>query len=113
MSVSLNTRQVGDVIIVNASGTVTLGPAANTFRDAIHDLAARGYKKILINLADVSYIDSWGIGEFVSCLTRVKNGGGSMKLLKPSKRVHDLLLVTKLHNVFQVFDDEVSAVSSF
>ena len=113
MSVSLNTRQVGDVIIVNASGTVTLGPAANTFSDAIHDLAARGYKKILINLADVSYIDSWGIGEFVSCLTRVANGGGSMKLLNPSKRVRDLLQITKLHAVFQVFDDEASAVSSF
>jgi anti-sigma B factor antagonist len=81
--------------------------------DAIHDLAARGYKKILINLADISYIDSWGIGEFVSCLTRFKNGGGSMKLLKPSKRVRDLLLVTKTAQCVHVFDDEASAVSSF
>jgi len=113
MSVNLDTRQVGDVIIVNVSGTLTLGRDIPTFGGAIRDLATRGHKKILINLADVSYIDSSGIGEFVSCFTRVANGGGSMKLLKPSKRIRDLLQITKLHAAFQVFDDEAGAVSSF
>jgi anti-sigma B factor antagonist len=79
----------------------------------IRDLAAKGNKKILVNLADVSYIDSSGIGEMVSSFTTVTNHGGQLKLLSLTKRVKDLLQITKLYTVFEVFEDEASAVRSF
>ncbi len=113
MSVKLNNRQVGDVTVVDATGRITLGEGASAFRDAIRDLAAKGNKKILVNLSDVSYIDSSGIGEMVSSFTTVTNHGGQLKLLGLSKRVKDLLQITKLYTVFEVFDDEASAIRSF
>jgi anti-sigma B factor antagonist len=79
----------------------------------IRDLAAKGNKKILVNLADVSYIDSSGIGEMVSSFTTVTNHGGQLKLLSLTKRVKDLLQITKLYTVFEVFEDEAAAVRSF
>lgn len=113
MSVKLTTRQVGDVTVVDAVGRITLGEGASTFRDTIRDLASSGHKKILLNLAEVSYIDSSGIGEMVSGFTTVANQGGVVKLLNLTKRVKDLLQITKLYTVFEVFDDEASAVRSF
>lgn len=113
MSVKLNTRQVGDVTVIDAAGRITLGEGASAFRDAIRDLAAKGDKKLLLNLSDVSYIDSSGIGEMVSGFTTVTNHGGQLKLLGLSKRVKDLLQITKLYTVFEVFDDEAAAVRSF
>jgi anti-sigma B factor antagonist len=113
VSVKLTTRQVGDVTVVDAVGRITLGEGASTFRDSIRDLAASGHKKILLNLAEVSYIDSSGIGELVSGFTTVANQGGSVKLLKLTKRVQDLLQITKLYTVFEVHDDEAKAVRSF
>ena len=113
MSVKLTNRQVGDVTVVDAVGRITLGEGASTFRDSIRDLAAGGHKKILLNLAEVSYIDSSGIGELVSGFTTVANQGGSVKLLKLTKRVQDLLQITKLYTVFEVHDDEAKAVRSF
>ena len=113
MSVKLTTRQVGDVTVVDAVGRITLGEGASTFRDTIRDLASSGHKKILLNLAEVSYIDSSGIGEMVSGFTTVANQGGVVKLLNLTKRVKDLLQITKLYTVFDVFDDEASAVRSF
>ncbi|HEV2200376.1 MAG TPA: STAS domain-containing protein [Bryobacteraceae bacterium] len=113
MSVKLTTRQVGDVTVVDAVGRITLGEGASTFRDSIRDLAASGHKKLLLNLAEVSYIDSSGIGELVSGFTTVANQGGSVKLLKLTKRVQDLLQITKLYTVFEVHDDEAKAVRSF
>ena len=113
MSVKLSTRQVGDVTVLDANGRITLGEGASTFRDTIRDLAAKGNKKLLVNLSDVSYIDSSGIGEMVSSYTTVTNHGGQLKLLGLSKRVKDLLQITKLYTVFEVFDDEASAVRSF
>ena len=113
MSVKMSTRQVGDVTVVDANGRITLGEGASTFRDTIRDLAAKGNKKLLVNLSDVSYIDSSGIGEMVSSYTSVTNHGGQLKLLGLSKRVKDLLQITKLYTVFEVFDDEASAVRSF
>lgn len=113
MSVKLNTRKVGDVTVVDAVGRITLGEGASTFRDAIRDLSAKGDKKLLVNLSDVSYIDSSGIGEMVSGFTTVTNHGGQLKLLGLSKRVKDLLQITKLYTVFEVFEDEASAVRSF
>lgn len=113
MSVKLTTRQVGDVTVVDAVGRITLGEGASTFRDTIRDLASSGHRKILLNLAEVSYIDSSGIGEMVSGFTTVANQGGVVKLLNLTKRVKDLLQITKLYTVFEVFDDEASAVRSF
>ena len=113
MSVKLSNRQVGDVTVVDAAGRITLGEGASTLRDSMRDLAAKGSKKLLLNLSEVSYIDSSGIGEMVSSYTTVTNHGGQLKLLGLSKRVKDLLQITKLYTVFEVFDDEASAVRSF
>jgi anti-sigma B factor antagonist len=113
VSVKLTTRQVGDVTVIDATGRITLGEGASTFRDLIRDLATKGSKKLLVNLGDVSYIDSSGIGEMVSGFTTVTNHGGQLKLLSLSKRVKDLLQITKLYTVFEVFDDEAAAVRSF
>lgn len=113
MSVKLTSRQVGDVTVIDAAGRVTLGEGASAFRDAIRTFAAKGDKKLLLNLADVSYIDSSGIGEMVSGFTTVTNGGGQLKLVGLSKRVKDLLQITKLYTVFEAFDDEAEAVRSF
>jgi anti-sigma B factor antagonist len=113
VSVKISTRQAGDVTVVDATGRITLGEGASVFRDTIRDLAAKGNKKILVNLADVSYIDSSGIGEMVSSFTTVTNHGGQLKLLGLTKRVKDLLQITKLYTVFEVFEEESSAVRSF
>ena len=113
MSVKISTRQVGDVTVIDASGRITLGEGASNFRDTVRELAAKGNKKLLLNLGDVSYIDSSGIGEMVSSFTTVTNGGGVLKLLGLNKRVKDLLQITKLYTVFEVFDDEAEALRSF
>lgn len=113
MSVKLTVRQIGDVVVVDAVGRLTLGEGSSTFRDALRDLVAKGNKKIVLNLGDVSYIDSSGIGELVSAFTTVTNQGGQFKLLSLTKRVHDLLQITKLYTVFEVFDDEAAAIGSF
>jgi anti-sigma B factor antagonist len=104
---------VGDVTVIDAVGRITLGDGASTFRDTIRDLASTGHKKLLLNLAEVSYIDSSGIGEMVSGFTTVSNQSGVVKLLNLTKRVKDLLQITKLYTVFEVFEDETAAVRSF
>jgi anti-sigma B factor antagonist len=113
VSVKLTTRQVGEVTVIDATGRITLGEGASHFRDTIRDLATKGEKKLLVNLSDVSYIDSSGIGEMVSGFTTVTNHGGQLKLLGLTKRVKDLLQITKLYTVFEVFEDEAAAVRSF
>ncbi len=113
MSVKLSTRQVGDVTVIDAVGRITLGEGASTFRDTVRDLSGKGHKKMLLNLSEVSYIDSSGIGELVSGFTTVTNHGGQLKLLGLTKRVKDLLQITKLYTVFEVHEDEASAVRSF
>ena len=113
MSVKLASRQVGDVTVIDANGRITLGEGASAFRDIIRDLAAKGDKKLLLNLSGVSYIDSSGIGELVSGFTTVTNNGGQLKLVGLSKRVKDLLQITKLYTVFEAYDDEAQAVRSF
>jgi anti-sigma B factor antagonist len=113
VSVKLTTRQVGDVTVIDAVGRITLGEGASMFRDIIRDLAAKGNQKLLLNLSEVSYIDSSGIGELVSGFTTVTNHGGVLKLLGLNKRVKDLLQITKLYTVFEVFEDEATAVRSF
>ncbi len=113
MSIKLTTRQVGDVTVIDAEGRITLGEGSSSFRDTIRDLSSKGNQKILLNLADVSYIDSSGIGELVSAFTSVTNHGGQLKLLHLTKRVQDLLQITKLYTVFEIFDAETSAIRSF
>ncbi len=113
MSMKVSTRQVDGVTILDLSGRITLGEGSVQLRDAIRDLLAKGSKLILLNLADVNYIDSSGIGELVSAYTTVRNQGGELKLLNLTKKVHDLLQITKLYTVFDVKDDEASAIASF
>jgi anti-sigma B factor antagonist len=108
-----STRQVDGVTIVDLSGRITLGEGSIVLRDTVRDLIGKGNKKILLNLGDVNYIDSSGIGELVSAFTTVRNQGGELKLLNLTKKVHDLLQITKLYTVFDVKDDETAAVRSF
>ena len=109
----IKTRQVDGISIMDCSGRITLGEGSVQLRDAVRDLLAKGSKQILLNLGDVTYIDSSGIGELVSAFTTVRNQGGDLKLLNLTKKVHDLLQITKLYTVFDVKDDEASAVASF
>ncbi|NWF85976.1 MAG: STAS domain-containing protein [Bryobacteraceae bacterium] len=113
MSVKLTMRQVGDVTVIDAAGRITLGEGSSAFRDSIKDLVSKGSRKMLLNLAEVSYIDSSGIGELVSGFTTVSNAGGSLKLLNLTKRIQDLLQITKLYTIFEVFDDEAAALATF
>ena len=113
MTMKTSTRQVDGVTIVDLSGRITLGEGSVILRDQIRDMVTRGDKKILLNLGDVSYIDSSGIGELVSAYTTVRNSGGELKLLNLTKKVHDLLQITKLYTVFDIKDDETTAVKAF
>ncbi len=113
MSMKASTRQVDGITIVDLSGRITLGEGSVVLRDTIKDLLSKGQKKILLNLGDVSYIDSSGIGELVSAFTSVRNQGGELKLLHLTKKVHDLLQITKLYTVFDVKDDEATAITAF
>ena len=113
MSMKVSTRQVDGVVVLDLSGRITLGEGSVVLRDAVRELLSKGNKKILANLADVNYIDSSGIGELVSAFTTVKNQGGELKLLNLTKKVHDLLQITKLYTVFDVKDNEANAIKSF
>jgi len=113
VSMKISTRQVDGVTILDLSGRITLGEGSVQLRDAVRDLLTKGQKHILLNLADVNYIDSSGIGELVSAFTTVRNQGGELKLLKLTKKVHDLLQITKLYTVFDIKDDEAQAIASF
>ena len=106
-------RQIGDVAIIDFSGKITLGEGSSMLRHTIRDLIDNGQRKIVLNLYDVDYIDSSGIGELVSGYTTVRNAEGEMKLLHLTKRVHDLLQITRLFTVFDVQSDEESALRSF
>jgi anti-sigma B factor antagonist len=113
VSIDFSTRQSDGITIVDLKGRITLGEGSITLRDTVHDLLSKGQKRILLNLGDVNYIDSSGIGELVSAFTAAKKQDGEVKLLNLTKRVHDLLHITKLYTVFDVKDDEALAVESF
>jgi anti-sigma B factor antagonist len=113
MSLKMRTREAGGVIIIDLSGQITLGEATAALRDEVRDQAANGSNKILLNLADVTYIDSAGLGELTAAYTSIKNRGGQLKLLNLTKRVNDLMQITKLYTVFDVYDEEKKAVASF
>ncbi len=113
MALAIASREVDGVNVLELSGRITLGEGSVQLRDAIRDLIAKGQKRILLDLGDVNYIDSSGLGELVSAYTSVKNQGAALKLLKLTKKVHDLLQLTKLYTVFDIYDDEASAITSF
>src|ERR1017187_413877 len=113
MSVKLTTHEKGDVIIVDASGRLTLGEGTSALRKRMRELVDGGSRRIVLNMADVSHIDSSGIGELVAAYTTVTAAGGQLKLLNLAKRVHELLNITKLYTIFESFEDEASAVASF
>ena len=109
----IETRKVGDVTVLDCSGKITLGEGTMAVRNTVREILKNGGKKIILNLGDVNYIDSSGIGELVSSYTTVTSGGGQLKLLNLTKKIQELLAITKLLTVFQVYNDERAAVASF
>ncbi len=106
-------RQVGDVIILDLHGKIMIGEGDDALRDAVAKLVDGGKAKILLNLAEVPYVDSAGLGEIVRCYTTVSRNNGRLKLLNLTKKIKDLLAITKLLTVFETFESEDEAVRSF
>jgi anti-sigma B factor antagonist len=113
VALTIASREVDGVSVLDLSGRITLGEGSVQLRDAIRDLIGKGQKSILLNMGDINYIDSSGLGELVSAYTTARNQGAGLKLLKLTQKVHDLLQLTKLYTVFDIFDDEASAIASF
>jgi anti-sigma B factor antagonist len=110
----LSERRIGDVVIVDVSGKITLGDGSDqVLKDKMRSLVQQGHTKLLLNLGDVSYVDSAGLGEIVQSYATVNKNGGALKLLNVTKRIKDLLSITKLLTVFETFDSEAEAVTSF
>jgi anti-sigma B factor antagonist len=109
----IGTREVNGVTILDLSGRITLGDETGMLRDAVRDLLSKGTKKIVLNLAEVNYIDSTGVGELVGSLMSVRNRGGDLKLMNLTQKVKDVVNVTKLYTVFDIKEDEFTAVKSF
>ena len=110
---NIRERQAGDVTILDMDGKITIGEGSVAVRSAVRRLLEEGKKKILMNLAGVGYIDSSGIGELVSSFTTINREGGQLKLLNLTQKIQDLLAITKLLTVFDVYDDESSALNSY
>ena len=108
-----STRQFQDVIVVDLIGQIKFGEGSSVLRDTVKDLLAKGHRKILLNLGEITYIDSGGIGELISAFTSTRNQGGELKLLNLTKKVNDLLQITKLYTVFDIRDDEADALAAF
>ena len=106
-------RAVGDVMVLDVKGKITLGEGDELLKDKVNSLVNQGHKKMVLNLAEVPYLDSAGLGEVVRAYTTVSRQGGSLKLLGLTKRITDLLSITKLLTVFETFDTESEAVRSF
>ena len=113
MPILINAPDVAHVTILDVRGRIVLGEEIHSLRDSVRNLIAEGKKKIILNLADVDYIDSSGVGELVGAFTTVRNAGGELKLLNLTQKVNDVLHVTKLYTVFDIRDDEFTAVKSF
>lgn len=110
---NITERQAGDVTVLDMSGKVTIGEGSVALRNAIRSLLQEGKKKVLLNLAGVGYVDSSGIGELVSSFTTVGNAGGELKLLNLTEKLQDLLAITKLLTVFDVYNNEGEALQSY
>ncbi len=113
MPLKIDTREVAHVTILDIHGRIVLGDETRALRTAVRELIAEGKKKIILNLVGVDYLDSSGVGELVGSFTTVRNAGGELKLLNLTQKVHDILHVTKLYTVFDIKDDEFTAVKSF
>ena len=113
MPLKIDTREVAHVTILDIEGRIVLGDEIHDLREAVRDLIKQDKKKIILNLANVDYIDSSGVGELVGCFTTLRNAGGELKLLNLTQKVHDVLQVTKLYTVFDIREDEFTAVKSF
>jgi anti-sigma B factor antagonist len=113
MDLRATIRDAGPVTVVDIGGRITLGEGSALLRKTIRELLEEKRTKVLLNLADVNYIDSSGIGELVSAFTAVRKSEGDLKLLHLTKKVHDLLQLTKLFTVFEVYSDEPTALRSF
>ena len=113
MALTIASREVDGVVVLDLGGRITLGEGSVQLREAVRGLISKGKKKILLNMAEVNYIDSSGLGELVSAYTTAKNQQAEVKLLKLTKKVHDLLQLTKLYTVFDIKDDEATAIASF
>lgn len=111
--IKITCRKIESVTVVDLGGRITLGDGSTMLRDTIRDLLTKGEKLILLNLGEVTYIDSSGLGELVSAFTQVRKSGGDLKLLNLTRKVHDLLQITKLYTVFDVQDDEARAIAAF
>jgi len=109
----ISERTNGDVVILDVKGRITLGDGDELLKDKVNQLVGQGKKKIVLNLADVPYVDSAGLGEIVRTYTTVSRQGGSLKLLNLTKRISDLLAITKLLTVFETFESENDAIKSF
>ena len=110
---NMNERQAGDVTVLDMSGKITIGEGSVALRAAIRRLLEESKKRILLNLAGISYVDSSGIGELVSSYTAINKEGGQLKLLNLTQKIQDLLTITKLLTVFDVYDSEADALNSF
>lgn len=113
MQLEIRERVVGDVTVLELTGKITIGEGSVQLRDAVSQLLEAGRNRIILNLGGVSYVDSSGIGELVSRYTTTKNTGGKLKLLNLPKKIKDLLMITKLLTVFEIYEDEQSALESF
>ena len=113
MDFKLTKRKMDGVTVLDIAGRITAGDALTVLRQAIRDEVANGHHKILLNLADVPYVDSAGLGEIVRCYTTVSRKGGKLKLINLTKKIQDLLAITKLLTVFEVYDAEDEATKSF
>jgi anti-sigma B factor antagonist len=113
VALTIASREVDGVTILDLNGRITLGEGSVQLRDSVRGLISKGQRSILLNLGDVNYIDSSGLGELVSAFTTAKNQGANVKLLGLTKKVKDVLQLTKLYTVFDIYDDEASAIASF
>ena len=113
MKMTSSARLVGGVTILDLSGRILAGDGSAALRDLVSKLISEGNKKILLNLGNVNYIDSSGLGELMTAFTSMRSQGGELKLLNLTKRVRDLMQITKLYTVFDIWDNEASAVSAF
>jgi len=113
MNMTITTRESGDVTIVDLRGRLVVGAEGTALRRQVRDLLHEGKNKLLLNVGQVDYIDSSGLGELVSAFSSVQKQGGELKLLNLAKKSYDLLRITKLHTFFEIMDDEASAVKSF
>lgn len=113
MKMTASTRLVDGVTVVDLRGRIVLGEGSDGLRNLVRNLVSHGTKKILLNLRNVDYIDSSGLGELLSASTSMRSQGGELKLLNPTKRVRFLLQITKLTTVFDITDDEATSFKSF